>query len=84
MNVSGQTATNPVFVKEKEGTGSAFGVKESYANIKDIASIEKVGQNHWQGYTFSGKKIECGENAGDDVVYHFDDNGAKQIINYLA
>lgn len=69
-----------LFVREMNDAGKAHGTKNSFVNINDIASLEQISSNHWQGYSKSGAK----NLDGSERVYHFDGQGAARILNYMA
>ncbi len=73
-------AAQPIFVKEAKGAGSDYGIKQSYVNINDVASLEQISEDHWEAKSLSGQKTPNGQ----EKVYHFDNNGAQQILNYMA
>lgn len=80
FNMPPAYAKVPMFVREINGAGEAYGTKQSYVNIQDVANIEQVSANHWEGKSKSGlKNLD-----GSDRVYHFDNQGAQQIVNYMA
>ncbi len=70
----------PMFVKEKFRVENDFYAKESYVNINDIANLEKISDNNWEAMSVSGLK-DLGRRA---KIYHFDNEGAQQILNYMA
>lgn len=81
MNLPGiNYGKQPMFVKEMDGAGSANGVNQSFANINDIANLQQVSPGHWEADSRSGLKNPN----GTTKVYHFDDLGARQILNYMA
>ena len=70
----------PMFVREMNEAGKAHGIKNSFVDVNDIANLQQVSSNHWQGYSKSGiKNID-----GSERVYHFDSQGAARILNYMA
>ncbi len=70
----------PMFVREMNEAGKAHGIKNSFVDVNDIANLQQVSSNHWQGYSKSGiKNID-----GSERVYHFDGQGAARILNYMA
>jgi len=79
MSINMPQIAQPRFIREMQGAGASHGIYQSYANINDIANLKFVG-NYWEAGSLSHQKNPD----GSDVTYHFDNNGASQILNYLA
>ena len=76
MNSVASSIKAPIFVKQMTGAG---GVANSYANINDIANLRQIKDNYWEAESINGTNVYGGK-----AIYHFDNQGASQIINYIA
>ncbi len=65
----------PLFVKEMDTPDN----KPSYVNVNDLVNIRQTADNYWEAESMHGMN-----KFGGKAVYHFDNAGAKQILNRLA
>ena len=77
---SADCSMQPMFVKQMKGAGEGYGVKQGYVNIQDIANLKQIEKNYREADSMAGIKNPD----GTTTVYHFDDKGAQQILNYMA